>query len=249
MRLINTLYNAYHPSVCFSGEWLHVVWYDERDGNDEIYCKNKYIESTPANQFSYLPRGLDLGTVQIDKYSLDSLHIYNYGLNSLSIDSIFTESPFSLSLDKSTWSDLIENIDIPFGEKLIYAKISAILPGYFADSISIVIGDSLYTIKIEGTCKESSGFIGESGFLATSLYPNPVGHEARITFNHENRSDIIIEVYDSKGNRVDHLKLENQLPGIKTITWKRNNLPSGLYFYTLKDGKRSGSAKMILIDL
>ena len=44
-RLTNTVYDAKRPSLAFSGDWLHVVWYDERDGNTEIYCKNKYVEN------------------------------------------------------------------------------------------------------------------------------------------------------------------------------------------------------------
>ncbi len=46
-RLSQTNFNAQNPSVDFSSDWLHVLWHDQRDGNEEIYCKNKYIESTP----------------------------------------------------------------------------------------------------------------------------------------------------------------------------------------------------------
>jgi hypothetical protein len=38
-RLTNNNYNSFSPSVAVSGSAVHVVWYDERDGNYEIYYK------------------------------------------------------------------------------------------------------------------------------------------------------------------------------------------------------------------
>jgi hypothetical protein len=44
--LSKTNYNSKFPSIDFSGNWLHVVWSDLRDGNWEIYYMNKYDAST-----------------------------------------------------------------------------------------------------------------------------------------------------------------------------------------------------------
>jgi hypothetical protein len=41
-QLTNSLGDAYYPSIAVSGSFVHVAWYDTRDGNDEIY----YIRST-----------------------------------------------------------------------------------------------------------------------------------------------------------------------------------------------------------
>ncbi len=38
-RLTNNNANSYAPSIAVSGSVVHVVWYDYRDGNDEIYYK------------------------------------------------------------------------------------------------------------------------------------------------------------------------------------------------------------------
>ena len=38
-RLTNTTTMSIYPSVAVSGSFVHVVWYDNRDGNDEIYYK------------------------------------------------------------------------------------------------------------------------------------------------------------------------------------------------------------------
>ncbi len=39
-RLTNDQYISGYPSVAVSGSVVHVVWYDQRDGNDEIYYKS-----------------------------------------------------------------------------------------------------------------------------------------------------------------------------------------------------------------
>jgi hypothetical protein len=38
-RLTNNIGGSYSPSVAVSGSVVHVVWWDDRDGNDEIYYK------------------------------------------------------------------------------------------------------------------------------------------------------------------------------------------------------------------
>ncbi len=38
-RLTNNTSGSYHPSIIASGSNLHLVWYDERDGNREVYYK------------------------------------------------------------------------------------------------------------------------------------------------------------------------------------------------------------------
>lgn len=251
-RLMNTLYNAYYPSLAFSGEWLHAVWYDERDGNYEVYCKNKYLESMLLSQFSISPETLNFDTAYLGGYTLDSLQVYNYGLNALFIDSILTEPPFSVSLDKNTWTNVIRNIEVPssnpFSKTNIYARFYGVETGFYPDSISMVIEDSLYSVNLEGTCKESSGLIDKEVCFPTTVYPNPVLHEARITFLLGNTGKVTLEVFDSRGIRVDRMVTGNQPPGSNSITWQRKNLSAGMYFYRLDEGKRSSYGKMFLTD-
>ena len=38
-RLTNNSGNSIAPSLAVSGSVLHIVWYDDRDGNNEIYYK------------------------------------------------------------------------------------------------------------------------------------------------------------------------------------------------------------------
>jgi PGF-pre-PGF domain-containing protein len=40
VRLTNNIGHSYNPSIAVNGNNIHVVWDDDRDGNDEIYYKN-----------------------------------------------------------------------------------------------------------------------------------------------------------------------------------------------------------------
>ena len=45
-RLTNAVGNSYNPSMSVSGQTLHIVWYDNRDGNNEIYYKRSIDNGT-----------------------------------------------------------------------------------------------------------------------------------------------------------------------------------------------------------
>jgi len=46
VRLTNDRFYSVHPSVAVSGSIIHVVWYDQRDGNDEIYTNRSTNRGT-----------------------------------------------------------------------------------------------------------------------------------------------------------------------------------------------------------
>ncbi|MGB9720620.1 MAG: hypothetical protein ACPL28_03955 [bacterium] len=45
-RLTSSIGESYHPSIAVSGERIHLVWYDQRDGNYEIYYKKSFDNGT-----------------------------------------------------------------------------------------------------------------------------------------------------------------------------------------------------------
>ncbi len=62
-RLTNNSANSYRPSLAISGSVVHIVWYDDRDGNWEIYYKRSTdgglnwepdmrLTNDPANSFN-----------------------------------------------------------------------------------------------------------------------------------------------------------------------------------------------------
>ena len=92
--------------------------------------------------------------------------------------------------------------------------------------------------------------------VASSLninnYPNPFNPETTISFNVENETQALIEIYNLKGQSVySHTKKE-LLPGRNSITWKGSNnsgnsVASGIYFYKVVAGTKSEHGKMMLI--
>jgi len=48
IRLTNAVSTSQHPSVSISGSIIHVVWYDNRNGNEEIYYKRNPTGNIPV---------------------------------------------------------------------------------------------------------------------------------------------------------------------------------------------------------
>ncbi len=58
---------------------------------------------------------------------------------------------------------------------------------------------------------------------------------------------VTLKVYDILGNEIATLVNKKQAPGNYSVKFNASNLPTGIYFYKLKNGGFSQSKKMILL--
>jgi hypothetical protein len=78
-------------------------------------------------------------------------------------------------------------------------------------------------------------------------YPNPFNSSTTIEFDIPERTNVKLVVYDILGREVEILIDKELEPGKYKINFTATNLPSGVYFYTLKAPKLTKTNKMILI--
>ncbi|MBN2010945.1 CotH kinase family protein [candidate division KSB1 bacterium] len=101
-------------------------------------------------------------------------------------------------------------------------------------------------IKNEGTQTASA-------FTLQQNYPNPFTNRTKFVFELTKSTDIQIKIYNIKGQTIKTLFLSTQARGKHIATWNGTdntgqNVPGGVYIYTLTTGtRRLTSGKMILV--
>ena len=78
-------------------------------------------------------------------------------------------------------------------------------------------------------------------------YPNPFNPTTTVKYNILEREYITLKIYDIMGNEISTLVNEEKPSGSYQIHWNAVNLPSGVYFYSLKAGSFVETKKMILL--
>lgn len=90
-------------------------------------------------------------------------------------------------------------------------------------------------------------------FLLKQNYPNPFNSETQITYTLPKTEHIILEIYNSLGQKLLTLVNKTQPKGEYSVRWngKDSNgrsIPSGVYFYQLKTNSSVEMKKMILMQ-
>ncbi len=85
-----------------------------------------------------------------------------------------------------------------------------------------------------------------------SIYPNPFRQHTNISYTLEKASDVVLEVFNTKGQRVKKLVNAKQAKGEQVMQWdgKDDNgkqVTSGIYFVHIQQGSLHRSHKMILV--
>ncbi len=86
-----------------------------------------------------------------------------------------------------------------------------------------------------------------SNFILEQNYPNPFNPKTKIKYQIPQADFINLTVYNILGNEITTLISEYKLAGTYEVEFDATNLPSGVYFYTLKTGDYVESKKMILL--
>jgi hypothetical protein len=100
-----------------------------------------------------------------------------------------------------------------------------------------------------GTSVDSNEPVGAipKNCLLTQNYPNPFNPETKIDYQIDSKSLISLKVFDLLGKEVAVLVNGIAAPGMYSVTFNAQNLPSGIYFYKLATNKATITKKMTFI--
>jgi hypothetical protein len=119
---------------------------------------------------------------------------------------------------------------------------------------AIILKDTLFTYVENGNT--------ELSFKLNQNYPNPFNPTTTITYSIPTSSviarspandgkqsivNVALTVYNALGQKIATLVNKEQVPGNYTVQFDASNLPSGIYFYTLRAGDFVSTKKMILM--
>lgn len=85
-------------------------------------------------------------------------------------------------------------------------------------------------------------------YVLEQNYPNPFNQLTIIKYKLKIKSDVLLRVYDIRGEEVATLVNKELEPGTYQVTFNGSNLSSGIYFYRLSvNGERIAVKKMLLV--
>lgn len=193
-RLTNNASLSEYPSVSASGQVVHAVWHDNRDGNPEIYYK----------------RSIDGGS----SWGADTR------LTNSTNSSYYPSVAISGQAVHVVWSDMRD------GNSEIYYK---------RDPTGNLVG-------IQNISNEMP-----NGFSLEQNYPNPFNPATNIKFNILKAGIVKLIIYDVLGNEVAQLVNGEYNAGTYKVDFDASSLSSGVYIYKIEAEGFNDVKKMMLI--
>jgi hypothetical protein len=249
-RLTNDPAFSVLPFVSVSGSYVHVIWYDYRDGNNEVYYKrstNNGINWTEDTRLTNDPNdshdpyiassGSNVHVVWHDNRfgNYEILHKMSRDNGSTwpTDDDRLTNAPSASAVATIVPSGNYSHVvwqDNRDGNLEIYYKYNP-------------IGN------ITGITNINSGLPEE--FKLEQNYPNPFNPETTIKFEIPQSSFTKLVIYNVLGKEIEELVNMELNAGSYEVTWDAFNYPSGTYFYKLSaisgSENYSETKRMVLI--
>ncbi|MBS1552065.1 MAG: choice-of-anchor B family protein [Bacteroidetes bacterium] len=109
------------------------------------------------------------------------------------------------------------------------------------------IATGLYVLKLGNVSSINGNEIAAENYNLSQNYPNPFNPLTTITYYLPQRTFVKLRVSDELGREVKILVNEQQNSGSYSAEFKSDDLPSGIYYYTLTAGSFVKTRKMTVI--
>ena len=159
-----------------------------------------------------------------------------------------------LNIEDFSSIDDLKNAEI--NSTILIAKVQRGI-NYFIDSYvpfnNVIYYYWLRAVSISGSSEKVAASIITSVQEKPTTYhlgyahPNPFNPSTTIDFSLARESYVLLKVYNLAGQAVTTLKDEKMTPGLYSVVWHAQGLPTGLYFYVIKADGYSETKKMILV--
>lgn len=272
--LINNVDIAYRTSE--AGSWVDIatnvpagtspyVWTVPNTPTAEARIRVKdtgnAIEDISTNVFSIIvpeytsspADTLDLGLIEVETSTCDTLDICNKGTAPLTITTITSDNPV-FSVGRTT-------LTIPAGEcdtlKIFYHPN---VVGFDTGTLTLTGDDpnSPHLLVVRGQAAAQGAVAPDMPrvFMLSQNHPNPFFGATQIRYALPERSHVSLEVYNLQGQKIATLVNEDQDPGQYGVAFgsgaatangqKVGELASGIYFYRFQAGAFTRTYKMIV---
>ena len=156
-------------------------------------------------------------------------------------------------LDNSTYYSIIENDIIEIGHKFDHSR-SVTRTFFYPDQNKMIqeTQSGYYIYDIEYTVSEEDKVALHENNVLHSSYPNPFNPSTTIKYSLQQASNLQIDIYNIKGQKVKSLLNEYRPAGEHSIVWNGkddtgNDVGSGVYFYRMEAEGYVGTRKMAIL--
>jgi hypothetical protein len=230
------------------------------EGIPPVTLKSAQFTAGESSQIALSASGYDFGHVALEDSSHTQFTITNQGVADLIVLDIYSES------DQCSYGSMDFPLSLETGQTLqLNVTFHPTIEDSLNSRIKITSNDPTHpitTIALSGESFDPMGIEDElhmnqlpDKYRLDQNFPNPFNPTTDIRYEIEVDGSPIytdLTIYNTLGQKIRTLVHTSQGPGIYTVTWdatdnQGNNVPSGIYIYSIKVGEFTQTKRMVYI--
>ena len=133
-----------------------------------------------------------------------------------------------------------------------YAQSDTLLIKLKNGTVEKIAVSQIKKVQFENVTAGVENSVSYNSLQIKGNYPNPFEEKTNIEFEIESAGEVLIIIYDSKGNQIQTLECNDCQAGKNTLQWNGidkagNKASSGVYYYEVRYGKATQARKMIIV--